>query len=770
MLQVRLDELEAVANKLQQDLLAELLGGGGSGAGAAGGGGAGAGPAASGGAAEGGAGASCEGKAAGGKKKKAAAKKAAAAAAAAASASASAAAATPAAAEPVAGKVSADAGAAARKAKTSEPAPPQPQQQQQPAVSKAARSSKQQQAAANAAAPAPAAEAAHQLDGDDASWQTVSSHKCAAKSRQQQQQQDQHEATVSTAPSSKPSGSGVAARPPAGPKAPAQVPHSYPAAASGQVPAGSRPGSASSATSSQSAAPAAAGKAAAAGAAKKQPLLMAPAVVDVAGACSAAPTVASGVCRFKAALLGASDVPAAAVLATAGEQAVPAATPCASASVAAAVHLLAPPIATSAASVASAVHAERKPAWGGVKAPAAAAVAAVNVAASPRSYPPLAATVTGVLSSGPDVPSTAPIAGAAAAAPVVPAPPPRALPQTPAAPPQTPAAGLQTSAFAPAPPPAASGGSSHHAGCDTGSTAPPSVASVAESEVGSSTGHSTCSHPGHGASSPRSFGHHILAHDWTRPSPVDVLLQAALAASSTSAASVSHAAPGAMAIVVADPQALRPPQPAHALQPPHPHPGCHHSKTNSAASSGALSSGCGFDAAVGGSTAGTLTPGSVDGLAVQQAVAAPAAAPAPVTAVPVPTAASFGVGALGGTEVPPPRRSGCGEYPSGSSPGVGDGSLRRLSLGSSSAAVPLAMAPPAPATGKVMGVLASSLGAAGATAVAHGGGGGGGAQGSSSMSEVARLKAEQELLHRRLRKVGRKAGQGSHERKICGRR
>ncbi|GIL80564.1 hypothetical protein Vretimale_16013 [Volvox reticuliferus] len=372
---------------------------------------------------------------------------------------------------------------------------------------------------------------------------------------------------------------------------------------------------------------------------------------------------------------------------------------------------------------------ERKPAWGGAKLGVQPVPSpATSVAGcSPRSYPPLVASaVNGIGSSsqvGPpqlvnakSVPPTAPAAAPGTRQPHVQS---RisAVPLSPAAPPSTPAAAAAASNFL-APPSCAET-------CSAAAVSmPPSITSLAESEASSSTGTCSSQHTGAGASSPRSFG-----HDWTRPSPVDVLLQAAIAAAvGDVGGSDQQSSDGKL-------------------------PG--HSKSISAASSSSCLS---FDVGTG------LTP--LD--AVMPQILPPPSQQQQTTGLPC-----LGVSHLGGTEVPPPvRRSREGtallqmkvilkdRIPTATTAAaaVEPRPLTEVSQCSTScvtAAAAGAGGRPGgrPSGGGATGAFPNGGGRSGGKAATNAGGG------SSTVLDVAGLKAENEGLQRRLRQVEQRHSQ-----------
>ncbi|KXZ46695.1 hypothetical protein GPECTOR_41g659 [Gonium pectorale] len=674
LLQARLDELEAVANKRQEALLASLMAGSaGAPAGGPGGG---------------------EGKASGNKKKKQANKKAAAKAA---SASAQTeggdgAAATPRS-SPQAAALAAPVAGASLTSHTAFSSPPtsapaawiaRPATEGAPSASASSAPRPAVRTAANVVAgkaattvaPPSAADTGADDAGDNSSWRTVSSHKCNAKQRQVPpaaagQTHGSHGAGAGPSLSTSSSfpelqqlhGNGHSA-----PSSRASRPSGCAAAAAARQPA---------AAAASPALPPAAAKATSGGTAQGQGRsrgqagkpLTAPAQPSDVGSAGAS-TPGSG---FKAALLGASGSDSSCQPSSSAPAPAPATD---------AVHLQVPPVVAPAPASASgsAGGVERKPAWGGAKPGGGAAPAAVS-GCSPRSYPPLAAaTSTGSAATA------AGVAMPAAAAAMVPPSGPRAS--------QAKQAVRRAGVQAPQPQPAATtlAGSYATASSVAAASAPPSITSVGESEPSSGTGHSTSSHPGDGACSPRSFG-----HDWMRPSPVDVLWQAALAASASGT--------GAGAALSSEPK-----------------PPCH-----SKSSSGTFSLGARSDCITVDGDGGDRNP-------------APPAAPSAATTTVVGSAPLSGLSLslLGGMEVPPPkRRSGGSDEACG---GGGVPSAMDLVTRSTGAAAQ---------GGYPSGVAGAALRGSGGVGRSGRSGGSGG----SYMSEVARLKTEAESLQSRLRKA-----------------
>ncbi|EFJ40619.1 hypothetical protein VOLCADRAFT_99563 [Volvox carteri f. nagariensis] len=399
---------------------------------------------------------------------------------------------------------------------------------------------------------------------------------------------------------------------------------------------------------------------------------------------------------------------------------------------------------------------ERKPAWGAVKLGVQLAAVTSVGGCSPRSYPPLSAATANADSSnsssgnGTEAPQVQALAakaktviaqaGASAAfagsgpwQPLVSALA-TAVPQLPAAPPPTPAAAAPAAEAAnPLAPPSC---------VETCSAAAvsmaPSMASLAESEI-SSTGLSTCSsHRPCGGASPRSFG-----HDWTRPSPVDVLLQAAIAAASGGGNCGRQTGDGGKRLG--------------------------HSKCSSAASSSCLS----FDIAAG--AAAGLPPTPCDLAPPQQLQPTQQQSETPC----------LGVSHLGGTEVPPPIRRARGEA-TATAQAEGISLVAGIALPPqpvASSGAPLSspsMAVGSP--GRTSGDLAAAhagqrsgcmsggggCGSGGSAAAANGGGYRSGSKAAAAAaaggsfpaaSEVARLKADNEVLQRRLRQMEQRHSQ-----------
>ncbi|GLI70897.1 hypothetical protein VaNZ11_015921 [Volvox africanus] len=375
---------------------------------------------------------------------------------------------------------------------------------------------------------------------------------------------------------------------------------------------------------------------------------------------------------------------------------------------------------------------ERKPAWGGVKlGMQPVPLPATSVAGcSPQSYPPLAGSAVTSVGSYTQVglpqpvttKSAPPTGPAAELATRQPHSQPRISvgPLSPAAPPSTPAAAAASNFQAPP---------SCAETCSAAAVSmPPSITSLAESEASSSTGTCSSQHTGAGASSPRSFG-----HDWTRPSPVDVLLQAAIAAAVGD-------------VGVSDQQASDGKLPGH-------------SNSISAASSSSCLS---FDVGT------SLTP--LD--AVMPQVIPQPSQQQQTTGLPC-----LGVSHLGGTEVPPPARR------------ARDGAALLQVKGILTDRIPTAttttaVAEPRPlaevsqcstscrtaaaaGTGERSGGRASGGGATGvfpsgggrSSSSRSGGKAAASAGGGSAVLDVARLKAETEGLQRRLRQVEQRHSQ-----------
>ncbi|GIL60397.1 hypothetical protein Vafri_14845 [Volvox africanus] len=627
-------------------------------------------------------------------------------------------------------------------------------------------------------------------DNDASEWQTVSSYKCAAKIRQQQQQQSEHDMQR---PASTSNGT-----------ASAVAPFGLSATTSSPGGGGARHGRAASASSVGASAVAVASVASGrsgstcskstpsqAGVRGKpvQPsgVATAPASASMAasphpkgapgsgkGVGSSGVGVGHGTSARKApevssAVAVASNAPSSAETAAAS---VPAAAPpvsgfkaallgfdvqasnAAAANTCVAVHLDLPPItvvisgaaprppappqrpAIALTSVTTcptlSLTGERKPAWGGVKlGMQPVPLPATSVAGcSPRSYPPLASSaVTSVGSSSqvglpqavttksapPTGPAAEPVTRQPHAQPRI-----SVGPLSPAAPPSTPAAAAAAAVSNFQAPPSCT------ETCSAAAVSmPPSITSLAESEASSSTGTCSSQHTGAGASSPRSFG-----HNWTRPSPVDVLLQAAIAAAVGD-------------VGVSDQQASD-----GKLQ--------GHSNSISAASSSSCLS---FDVGTGLTPLDAVMPKVVpQPLQQQQATGLPC----------------LGLSRLGGTEVPPPvRRS-------------RDGAALLQVKGILPDRIPTATTTPAVAEPRPLAEVSqcsASCGTAegarfgersggrapggGATGVFPSGGGGGrsggkpatSSGGGSAVLDVARLKAETEGLQRRLRQVEQRHSQ-----------